>query len=118
MFIDSQSEASLTVRFEKEKWKNEHGTETLTNAEITLTADPSASIRIGVEAAKNDSNTIANRKAIPAGVTFVDDSVAVPVPGSQLEAGSDISVWIEFTRGAGAAGLKSSFTTQLAGTTI
>jgi hypothetical protein len=118
MFINAASETAQTIRYEKEFWKNEHASLTLTTATLKLTADPSASIRIGVEAAKNGSQSVANRKTTPGSVTFVDDSVAQAVPGNQLEAASAIGVWIEMTRGASAAAIKTSFTTELAGMTI
>jgi len=118
LFIDSTSEAAITTRFEKEFWRNEHVSLALTNADITLTADPSASVRIGVEAAKNGVSSVANRKTIPSGVTFVDDSIAQAVPSGNLGASEGIGVWIEMTRGADAAAIKTSYTTQLAGTTV
>jgi len=117
LFIGSASEAGAVTRCEKEFWKNENATLTLTAAKVSLTADPSAVVRIAVETAKNDSTTIANRKATPAGVSFVDDGVEVNVPGNQLEAGSVIGAWIEQALNAGHAALKSTFTTQIAGTT-
>ncbi len=117
LFIGSASEAGAVTRCEKEFWKNENATLTLAAAKVTLTADPSAVVRIAVETAKNDSTTIANRKATPAGVSFVDDSVDVNVPGNQLEASSVIGVWIEQALNAGHAALKSTYTTQIAGTT-
>jgi len=116
-FISSTSEASITTRFEKAGFKNEHATDTLTSAEVTLTSDPSASVRIAVETAKNDSTTVANRKATPAGVSFVDDGVVVAVPGNQLEAAAAVNYWAELTRAADAAAIKTSYTVQLGGVT-
>ncbi|MDH4276108.1 MAG: hypothetical protein OEW08_13830 [Gammaproteobacteria bacterium] len=118
LFINASSEAAQTVRYEKVFWKNTNATLTLTAAQITLTADPSAIIRIAVAAAKNDAVSVANRKTAPGGVTFVDDGVAVNVPGNQLEAAASIGGWIEMTRAAAAGGLKTTYTTQLAGTTV
>ena len=118
MFINSASEVAQTIRYEKEFWKNEHASLTLTTATIKLTADPSSSIRIGCEASKNGSQSVANRKTTPGSVTFVDDGVAQSLPGGTLEANSTIGVWVEMTRGASAAAIKTSFTTELAGMTI
>lgn len=116
LFIDASSDAEETIRYEKEFWRNEHGTLTLTNASIELTQDPSSSIRIGVAASLNDSDDVTDRMTAPGGISFVDDSVLVDVPGGALPAGDGIGVWIEMTRGADAAALKSSYTTQIAGT--
>lgn len=118
LFIDSASEAGATTRFEKLFFKNEHATETLNSAEIELTADPSSSVRIGVATAKDDSATITNRKAAPAGITFVDDGVKQSVPGGTLAAAEAVGVWAEFSRAGGAAGLKTSFSVTASGTSI
>lgn len=118
LFISSASEASITTRYEKEFWRNESAESlTLTAARMRLTADPSASIKIGVAAAKGDTVSVANRKTAPAGITFVDDGVYQDVPGTTLEANAAIGVWIEMTRAANAAPLKSTYTTELSGTT-
>lgn len=118
LFIDATSEAVATTRYEKEFWRNENASLTLTNATVTLTADPSASIRIGLATAKGDTVSVTNRKTAPAGVTFVDDSVQQNVPGGSLAANENIGVWIEMSRAADAPAIKSSYTTQLAGTTV
>ncbi len=118
LFIDSTSEAAATTRYEKEFWRNENASLTLTNATVTLTADPSASIRIGLATAKGDTVSVTNRKTAPAGITFVDDSVQQSVPGGSLAANENIGVWIEMSRAADAPAIKSSYTTQLAGNTV
>ncbi|MDH5394500.1 MAG: hypothetical protein OEY11_15050 [Gammaproteobacteria bacterium] len=119
LFIGAASEAAQTVRYEKEFWRNESAESlTLNDAKIQLTADPSASVKIGVATAKDDTVSVANRLTAPGGVTFFDDAVEVNVPGNALALNESIGVWIELTRDAGAASLKSSYTTQLAGTSI
>ena len=118
LFYDSASEAGAVIRFEKVFKKNENATDTLNSAAVKLTADPSAVIRIGCATAKDDSGSIANRRATPAGVTFVDDGISQSVPTGILAAGETIGVWIEQALGAGAAALKSSFTIELSGTTV
>lgn len=116
-FYDSASDVSATTRYEKFFAKNTNGTSTLNNAAIKLTADPSAVIMIGVAPAINDVATSTNRLTAPAGVTFVDDNVSQAVPGAALAAGDAIGIWAEMALNAGAAALKSSFTTELSGTT-
>ena len=117
LFYDAASESGATTRYEKFFYKNNHGTLTLNNAQLTLTADPAATIRVGVAGSINDSGSVANRKTSP-GVTFVDDGVAQNLPGNALAAGAAIGVWVEMQRGASAAAIKNTFTTQLAGTTV
>lgn len=117
MFYDAQSGASQTVRYEKEHWKNTNGTLTLNAAKVTLTADPSAHVKMGLATTKNDSQTATNRITAPTGISFVDDNVDQNVPGTVLESGYSIGVWLEMTLAAGEAAFKSSFTTRLMGTT-
>jgi hypothetical protein len=116
-FQRSVSDASPSVRYEKLFWRNQHGTLSLTNAKVTLTADPASKIEIGLAAAKDDSGSVADRLTAPGGVTFVDDGVEQDVPSGALAAGEAIGVWIEQSLGANEAPQKSSFTTRLAGTT-
>ncbi|MCI0488924.1 MAG: hypothetical protein L0229_20220 [Blastocatellia bacterium] len=118
LFYDSASESGATTRYEKEFWKNEHGTLQLNNATVKLTADPSAKIEIGVATAKDDTGSVTNRKTAPGGVTFVDDGVAQNVPTGALAAGETIGVWVKMVLAGSAAPVKSTFTTELAGTSV
>lgn len=118
LFYDSASEAGATTRYEKIFLKNTNATLTLNAAVVKLTADPAATIRIATCVAKDDTTSVANRKTAPAGVTFVDDNVNAAVPGNTLEAGVAIGVWIEMQRGAGAAAIKNTFSTELSGTSV
>lgn len=114
-FVTSASEVGAVDRHEKLFWMNRHATLTLNSAEITLTADPSARIKIGLAAAINDTVSIANRKATPGGITFVDDNVVVGVPGGVLAAGDRIGVWVKQSLLASDSPFKSTFTTRCAG---
>jgi len=119
LFIGASSESTQTVRYEKEFWRNESAESlTLNAAIIQLTTDPSASVKVGMAAAKDDTVSVANRLTAPGGVTFVDDAVDINVPGNSLAVNEAIGVWLELTREAGAASIKSSYTTQLEGTSI
>ena len=117
-FYDSSSESGQTIRYEKMHFKNEHGSLTLNNAKVKLTADPGTSIRVGCATSKGDSATVANRKTAPGGVTFVDDGVEQSIQTGALAAGENIGVWVEMTRAADAAAIKNTFTVQLLGTTV
>lgn len=119
MYIDSTSEASQAIRYEKLFWKNTHATLSLTASTVELTADPASRIRMGIAATIDDSVTATNRKTAPGGITFVDDSVAQSVPsGGALAAGEAVGVWIEQDLPADDPVHKTSFTTQLAGSTV
>lgn len=116
LFIDSASEAGAVERFEKIFWENTHGTLTLTNAKVQLTADPASRIRLGIETTKDDTVSVANRKILPSNPTFVDDSVQQDVPTGNLAAGEAIGTWLEQGLLASDAPIRSTFTTELAGT--
>jgi len=119
MFIGSESEAAETDRYEQEIWRNESAeSKTLLNAAMQLLSDPSAIIMVGMEIAKDSATSVANRKALPAGVSFFDDGASIAVPGNQLEANSSIILWVNQKLAAGAAPLKSTFTTELSGSSI
>lgn len=115
-FLNSASEASPTTRFEKDHWRNSHGTLTLNAAKVQLFADPSSVIRQGVVAAKNDSTSVTNRKTTPGGVTFVDDGIDQNVPGTTLEAASNIGLWWELSLAADNVPIRDTFTARITGT--
>jgi hypothetical protein len=117
-FRQSASEASIAIRYEKLFWKNNHATLTLNSAQVRLTADPDARVRMGLAPAINDTATIANRKAAPAGVTFVDDGVYQSVPGGALTAGDRIGTWLEQNLPANDTAHRTTFTTELSGTSV
>jgi hypothetical protein len=118
LFRQSASEAGIAIRYEKTFWRNSHATLTLNSAQVRLTLDPDARIRIGLATAINDTVTVANRKTAPAGVTFVDDNVLQAVPGSVLTAGDRIGVWWELNLPASDAAHRTSATDELSGTSV
>jgi hypothetical protein len=117
-FQRAASEASPVERYEKLFWKNNHGSLSLNDAKVTLTADPAERIKIALATSKDDSGSVANRKTAPGGLTFSDDSVELAVPTGALAAGEAIGVWVEQALEADDAPIKSTFTTQLAGTSV
>lgn len=116
LFYNSSSESGATTRFEKFFMRNENATLTLNAASLKLTADPATTVRIGGAPSVDDSATVANRKATPSSVAFVDDGVAQAVPGNVLAASSAIGVWVEMTRSGSAPAIKNTFTVELSGT--
>lgn len=116
LFYDSASEGSSVNRVDKVFLKNNHGSLTWNNPTISLTADPAARMKIGLAATKNDTVTVANRKASPSGIVFVDDNIAVAVPTNSLASTEGISVWIQQGLLANDPPIKSTFTLTGAGT--
>jgi len=117
-FRQSSSAASQKIRYEKFFWKNTNATLSLTTAQVMLTADPDARIRIGAAPSKGDSASVATRLTAPSSVTFVDDSVAISVPTGSLAAGEALGVWVEQDLPATDPAHKSTFTTQLSGNSV
>ena len=117
-FQNSASDPSvLKDRVEKVFGKNTNASLTLTSAIVTLTADPSANIKIALATSVGDSTSVANRLT-STGLTFSDDNVDLSVPGGNLAAGSAIGVWVQQELAAGAAATKSTYTLRLQGTTV
>jgi len=117
MFYDSASESGVTIRYEKIFKKNTHATLTLTNAQLTLTADTQNRYRLAVATSLDDSVSVAHRKTVPGGLTFVDDAVAQNVPTGMLPAGAALGVWVEENLPVNDPAFKNTITTQLSGTT-
>ena len=116
-FYDSASESSATIRYQKAFYLNNHATLTLNNAQIQLTADPEAIMDFALGTAKDDSETTTNRKTAPSAVSSFDDTQK-SVPGTTLEAASAIAVWIRMQLLADDTPKKSTFTTELTGTSV
>lgn len=117
-FINSASSGAVETRYEKLFWYNAHDSLTLNAAQVVLTEDPAGTIQIGLETTKNSDASVANRKTAPSGVTFVDDNVAVDVPGGTLAAGEYIGVWVKQVLAAHGAPVRSTYTLRLIGTSV
>lgn len=118
MFQNSFSTGTTQVRYEKMFWKNTDSTLTLTSSTMTLTADPSSLMNMGIETALNGTDTVTNRFAAPSGPTFVGTSTAQSLPSSgNLAAAATIAVWMKQSLASNNAAQKNNFTTQLAGNT-
>jgi len=118
LFKRSASSSGIVIRYDKIFWRNNHATLTLNAAKVRITADPDARIRQGIHTSKGDSATIANRITAPGGITFVDDNIDQDVTGTTLEAVTDIGVWYEENLPALDAAHRTTFTSQLSGTTV
>lgn len=118
-FINAASAGTQQVRYEKLFWKNTHGTLTLPSSTVTMTADPSSVMQQGIALTVDDTATIANRLAVPAGIAFVGLSSAQSVPsGGDLVAGSAIGVWHSQTLAINAAALRTTWTSEIDGNSV
>lgn len=116
LFYDAASDPSTTKdRYEKFFWKNTNGSLALTQAAILENADPQSVITHALETAKDGTQSAANRLTAPSGgLTFDGSSKAVPT--GFLGSNEAIGVWVKQSLTAGQAGFKSTYTSQLTGT--
>ena len=119
LFQDSASDPGSTkVRYEKMFWENKHGTLSLTNAKVTLTADPSGKLTFDLEDAVDDNNSAANRLTEPTGLVgaWIGTGTSIDVPGDgNLDAGEAIGTWLRQSLGVGDAPIKNTFDVKLEG---
>ena len=120
LFRNAFSTSSLQTRYEKMFGKNTDATLTLTTATVTLTADPSGVLTMGLATSVNDSGSVASRlNTAPGGVSFVGVGTVQNLPGTQnLAAASAIGIWISQALAVNNAPILNSFTTQLSGNTV
>jgi hypothetical protein len=116
VFREGSSSTSGTVNYyAKLFWKNTNGTNALLSALVSESADPSGTITHGLATAVGDSGTATNRQTAPAGVSFAGTAAAVP--GTDLGAGIAIGLWLNMTLATNNAPIRSTYTSQIAGST-
>ena len=119
MFEDSASDPSATkTRYAKMFWENTNGSLSLTNAKVTLTADPSGKLAQDLEDAVDDNNSAANRLTAPTGNigAWIGVGTSIGLPGDgNLDAGEAIGTWLRQSLGVGDAPIKDTFDVKLEG---
>jgi hypothetical protein len=111
----SSSTSGTVTYYAKVFWKNTNATNALLSAQVSESADPTGLIDHGLAASVNDSGTTTNRQTAPGGVTFA--STAANVPGTDLAATAAIGVWLRLSLATNNAAIRSTYTSQLAGST-
>jgi len=120
-FYDAAADASggsTRTYYDKIFFKNNHGTLTLTSAQVLEQADPQTVVAFMLPATLDDTgdNGASNRQTAPAG-TF--DSTAKNVANSQnLTAGAAQGCWLELTLTAGLGAQNTSVTMRVSGNTV
>ena len=108
--------------YSKGFWKNEHASLALLSAQVKQNADPSAVITHLLAAAVDDTATSTNRITAPGAADTQDpdtfDDTDKSVPGTDLNFGIAIGVWFNLTLTAGSGPFRSTYTTELAGSTV
>jgi hypothetical protein len=117
IFRKGSSSTTGTVNYyAKFFWKNTNGSFALLSALVSESADPSGTITHGLASAVNDAGTTATRQTAPGGVVFANTAAAVP--GTDLAATAAIGVWLDMTLAINNAPIRSTYTSQIAGSTI
>jgi hypothetical protein len=118
-FADASGGSSHTY-YEKCFAKNTNGTSALlpvggqSAAQVSIT-DGTGLIQFGLAGSVNDSLTTTNRTTAPSGISF--GTSAVNIPGTNLNAGDAIGIWMSLTLSAGTAAAVNTFTLTTSGTT-
>ena len=122
-FYDAAADASGGATREyhdKIFFKNNHGTLTLTSAQILEQADPQTVVAFDLESTLDGTDTNGggnNRLVAPGGYTF--DSTAKNVANSQnLTAAAAQGCWLELTLTAGLGAQNTSVTMRVSGNTV
>jgi hypothetical protein len=101
-------------------FKNNHGTLTLTTAQVLEQADPQTVVAFDLESTLDGSDTNGggnNRQVAPGGYTF--DSTAKNVANAQnLTAGAAQGCWLELTLTAGLGAQNTTVTMRVSGNTV
>lgn len=114
--LTSSQTGSTTSYYAKLFWKNTNATNALLTAIVSESADPSGLITHGLETSVNGSNTATTRQAAP-GTTGTIDNSAKSVPGTDLASTAAIGLWLLLSLATNNAPVRSSYTSQLAGST-
>ena len=106
--------------YEKIFIKNTHATLALLSAVVKELSDLTGNITFDLEDAVNDTNTSSNRVTAPSagGMLGSFDNTDKSVPGTNLDAGSAIGVWLKLTLAAGTSPAKSTYTLRIDGSTV
>jgi hypothetical protein len=111
----SSSTSGAVTYYAKFFWRNANATFALLGAAVSETADPTGLVDFGLAASQGDSGTATNRQTAPAGVTFA--STAANVPGTDLAAATAIGVWVRLSLAQNNAAIRSTWSSQIAGST-
>jgi hypothetical protein len=123
IFRKTVSDPSATKNYYvKVFWRNTHGSQALTTAQVKQNADPDARIAHLLAAAKGDTATSTNRVTAPAAADTQDpdtfDDTDKSVPGTDLGAGENIGVWLRLQLPSADAAHRTTYTSELTGQSV
>lgn len=113
--LTSSSSSGTINYYAKFFWKNTNATNALLAALVSESADPAGVMTHGLATATNDSGTATTRQTAPGSVSFAGTPAAVP--GTDLGATVSIGTWLNMTLATNNAPIRSTYTSQIAGST-
>jgi hypothetical protein len=122
IFREGSSSTGGTINYyNKFFWKNTNGTNALLGASVSESADPTGLITHALETTVGGSGTTTNRQTLPAsGITAFGNAaitLSTATGTADLASGSAIGVWLLLALATNNAAIRSTYTSQLAGST-
>jgi len=119
-FYDATADASIAkTYYEKVFVKNNNTTAALTDANVLeVNAGLASKIDFGLEETKKAPQTIANREAVPTGVTGGYGNGPSGIVDSMLLVEDYQGIWFKLSLSAGEAATNSFYEVQISGTTV
>lgn len=115
MFDGAVNGATPKNYYEKIFIKNLDGVLALTEAKVSIAADPTAKVTFALAPTKDDAGVVGNRLTPPVGLTFLEEPNTQDVPSGSLSPGEAIGVWLRFQLLPSDGALKSSVTLRING---
>jgi len=100
-FYDASIPTSGTQKYYEKVFIKNNSSGTYYGVTVTESSDPIGSHAFDLESAQNDTNTVANRLTKPTTTLGTFDGSQKNVPGTNLNGGQAIGVWLELTLTAG-----------------
>jgi hypothetical protein len=114
--MGSSSTSGTVTYYAKLFWKNTNATNALLGATVSESADPTGLIDFALETSVNGSGTATTRLVAPGAVGSFDNT-AKAVTGTDLAATAAIGTWLRLQLATNNAAIRSTYTSQLAGST-
>lgn len=116
----SSSTSGTTNYYAKFAWKNTNGTNALLGASVSESADPTGLITHALETSVSGSGTATNRQTAPGAATAFGNAaitLTTATGTADLASGANIGVWLLLALATNNAAIRSTYTSQIAGST-
>jgi hypothetical protein len=116
----ASSTSGTTNYYAKFAWKNTNGTNALLGATVSESADPTGLITHALETSVSGSGTATNRQTAPGAATAFGNAaitLTTATGTADLASGANIGVWLLLALATNNAAIRSTYTSQIAGST-